>query len=121
MSRVFMESDLDTIQGMNYAILTESGIRLSNGDIITEGKIVEIARVCEKLLVDGDRDGFNAYLLGTNFDDDNDDWGGEVLKDLSIAEHNLLIFGTRISGGKFFEKTHPRRIFDILDHFEDER
>lgn len=45
----------------NY-LLTESGIDLGDGSIISSGKVVEIARQCKQLLSSGNESGFEKMM-----------------------------------------------------------
>ena len=52
-------------QCMKIALLTESGIVLNGGELtLTEGKVVEAVRECQRLLKEGDEAGFWYYMLG---------------------------------------------------------
>ena len=85
MARMFIESDLNTLEGKN-AVLTEAGILIGNGEIITEGKVVEIARESQSFLEKDDVDGFENFLSDENIN--------KVLN----SEEQLLLH-TEVSGG----------------------
>ena len=81
MARVFMVSDLNTINPREekYAVLTESGIQLSNGEVINEGKLVEVVREVQRFLEADDVDGYMKFLRDKN-----------IKETLSNQEQSLL-------------------------------
>ena len=80
-------------------MLTESGIMFPNREKITEGKVLEIARECERLLESGDPEGFNHYL------------DMALDKELNWEEGPILLYLVKISGGKYLDGIH--RITDL--------
>ena len=81
-------------------ILTESGILFPDGEIITEGKILEVARKCEKFLGVGDSEGFDHYLRGPSGEN------GVLDNELTREESLMLQYQVRISGGKYLDGIH---------------
>jgi hypothetical protein len=122
MERVFMKSDRDLIKKLKkYAVLTKDGIQLPNGEIITDSRIVEIARKCERFLEAGDERGFLLFVYGPNYYTDDNEMVGGAFDDLSKDETSFLLFCTLISPGKYYIYPTHRRLIDIMDTFEDDR
>jgi len=90
MIRVFQENDLNTIDAHEgkFAVLTESGIQLSNGEVINKGKVVEIAREAQRFLEADDVDGYMAFLRDKKIEEELDPY------------EQRLLWSTAISGGK---------------------
>ena len=90
MERSFKESDLKKLQGKN-AVLTESGVLIGEGEIITDGQVVKLLRRCNKLLQEGRSEDFERLILGPRPEDRDDDvWLSDEVKALSESEGKLL-------------------------------
>ena len=106
MVRKFNDSDLDTLEGKN-AVLTEDGIQIGNGEIITEGKVVDIARESQRFLEKNDVDGFEYYLR-----DDN-------IKAILTHNERRLLMWTEVSGGNCAPGKRP--IIRLLNSFDNDK
>jgi hypothetical protein len=119
MNRIFMESDINIVKGENKcAVLTEAGIELPNGEIINDGKLLEAARECKRLLEEGDKNAFLEYVMGTEFD--NETGNAKVNDILNKKERNFLFYKIRIRGGSFYDLSFPLKIETIVEDFEDD-
>jgi len=70
-------------------VLTESGVLLDNGNILTEGSVVEIANECRRLLKNNDMEGFKYLMIGPPNPKDGIMFG-EAVKKLSDDEIRTL-------------------------------
>ena len=112
----------DNQADVEYVILTESGISSPGGEIIiTEGKVVDLARKCEQLLEEGKTDEFELLIHGvesTDLDEDGDPIMIAPEYDLLTHEEKVLLLGTHVSK-KY--KGRPGTVMGMLMNLESDR
>ena len=78
-----------------FDLITESGILLENGELLSTGKVVEIAQMCKQLLERGDVKGFQELMRGPAWElDDNEK---NLLANAVITENGNTVLETLVN------------------------